>query len=169
MNDNLSELDLSNHVRLENLQCISTNISELDISKNTNLERLYCSDNNLSELDVSNNTQLSDFNCTSNSISLPLYKDEETIYIDFSDIVPDASRVSNPSNGDYDSASARIYLSEALRIGATLTYNYRTGYGEQQMTVKVSISEIIDLSEPTATPGPEPTSAESDADSGNTA
>ena len=47
----------------------NNDISDLNISNNLKLKKLYCSDNNLSVLDLSNNNLLEEFKCVSNNLS----------------------------------------------------------------------------------------------------
>tara|TARA_B100000945_G_scaffold115406_1_gene91657 strand:+ start:1421 stop:2263 length:843 start_codon:yes stop_codon:yes gene_type:complete len=66
--NNLIEVNLSNNVKLVNLQMNNNNLDMLDISYNTNLIRLECVENNLEQLNVSNNTLLEYLNCHNNSL-----------------------------------------------------------------------------------------------------
>ncbi|MBE5905096.1 MAG: hypothetical protein E7275_12545 [Pseudobutyrivibrio sp.] len=65
----ISNVDLSRNIELEDLICSSSNIKELDISNNAKLKYLDCSDTGILKLDVSKNTELFDLNCEGTSIS----------------------------------------------------------------------------------------------------
>lgn len=57
-NNNLTALDLSNHVFLEQLILDHNNITSLDLSNSPNLNHLDCSWNNIASIDVSQNSIL---------------------------------------------------------------------------------------------------------------
>ncbi|MGK0446656.1 MAG: Leucine-rich repeat (LRR) protein [Polaribacter sp.] len=54
----LSTLDMSQNVNLEELKCSDNQLTSLNVSQNTNLVKLYCKGNQLAVLDVSNNVNL---------------------------------------------------------------------------------------------------------------
>jgi len=64
----LSDLDLSKNVLLENIDCTSNRIKKLDFSKNTLLTEISCGNNQLTELDLSNNSALAHLFCYRNQI-----------------------------------------------------------------------------------------------------
>ena len=65
----LTELDLSNVDRLEDLKCVSCNLTTLDISLNTRLKVLDCYDNELTELNLSQNPALETVDCGDNKLT----------------------------------------------------------------------------------------------------
>ena len=68
-NYNISVLDVSNALQLNELNCRYNKIAVLDVTKNTQLIKLNCSVNQLSELDVTKNTQLTELECSNNKLS----------------------------------------------------------------------------------------------------
>jgi Leucine-rich repeat (LRR) protein len=54
----LSTLDMSQNVNLEELKCSDNQLTSLNVSQNTNLVKLYCKGNQLAVLDLSNNVNL---------------------------------------------------------------------------------------------------------------
>lgn len=67
--NNLTSIDISNNLRLELLNVDSNKLNSLDVSKNTALTNLNCHNNNLSSLNVSNNTALTGLMCQYNNLS----------------------------------------------------------------------------------------------------
>ena len=65
----LSELDLSENVLLEQLYCDDNQLAELNLSANSLLVALTCSNNQLTELDLSANTLLTSLNCRNNQLA----------------------------------------------------------------------------------------------------
>ena len=59
MNNELTELDVSNNFALTYLLCSHNLLSTIDISNNLLLEYLACGSNNIKTLDISNNVSLS--------------------------------------------------------------------------------------------------------------
>jgi Leucine-rich repeat (LRR) protein len=59
-------LDVSNNLKLTQLQCNNNHLSVLDVSNNLELTQLDCHSNNLSVLDVSNNLKLTQLDCSRN-------------------------------------------------------------------------------------------------------
>ncbi|MBJ2176562.1 chromosome condensation regulator RCC1, partial [Aureibaculum sp. A20] len=70
LNNQLSNLDISNNLALKKLSCYSNNLTNLNIKNNTALTFLHCAFNNLTTLDVSNNALLEAFNCASNELTI---------------------------------------------------------------------------------------------------
>ena len=66
--NNLTYLDLSQNISLENLDCSDNNISYLDLSQNVNLTDLDCSGNNLTNINISQNYALRNLTCDDNQI-----------------------------------------------------------------------------------------------------
>lgn len=62
-------LNTTGTVRLTELFCADNSLTDLDISQYLNLEVLDCSNNNLEVLDISNNNSLVEINCDNNQIS----------------------------------------------------------------------------------------------------
>jgi Leucine-rich repeat (LRR) protein len=60
------QLNISNNINLEELNCSSNLISSLDVSKNINLIELNCENNFLSSINLSKNSKLEILNCSSN-------------------------------------------------------------------------------------------------------
>jgi Leucine-rich repeat (LRR) protein len=60
------QLNISNNINLEELNCSSNLISSLDVSKNIDLVELNCSNNKLSSINLSNNSKLERLYCSSN-------------------------------------------------------------------------------------------------------
>ena len=65
----LTTLDISNNIALEELICDNNSLTSLDVSKNTALTSLYCSNNQLTFLDVSKNTALTSLDCDKNQLA----------------------------------------------------------------------------------------------------
>ena len=67
-NNQLTNLDLSQNIALEELYCYNNYIVNLDLSQNTNLYRLHCANNYLRRLNVKNgnNINFAQFNVTDN-------------------------------------------------------------------------------------------------------
>ncbi len=65
----LTELDVTNNTELVVLSCYNNQITELDVSNNTKLEGLFCYVNKIPELDVSNCMELIILNCGNNLIA----------------------------------------------------------------------------------------------------
>jgi len=64
----LTELDVSNNIRLIYLLCGYNQLTKLNLSKNINLEELYCNHNQLLELDLSKNIELGYLSCYNNQL-----------------------------------------------------------------------------------------------------
>lgn len=67
-NNKLTNLNLSNLENIKQLSCSENQLQVLDVSKLINLEDLWCSDNYLTRLDVSRLKKLQRLLCTSNEI-----------------------------------------------------------------------------------------------------
>ena len=101
--NNLTTLDLSRNVALDNLHCPHNQLTQLDLSKNkalrhiicyknslvslnvsqcTELVELICNYNKLTVLDLSRNTKMTDLNCAFNDLtSLDLSKNTALMYL----------------------------------------------------------------------------------------
>ena len=64
----LTSLDVSKNVMLEELNCYFNQLTSLDVSHNTALKVLSCNDNPLMSLDVSHNTVLTQLDCRGNQL-----------------------------------------------------------------------------------------------------
>jgi len=80
-NNQLTSLDLSQNISLEELYCYNNYIVDLDLSQNTNLYRLHCANNYLRRLNVKNgnNINFAQFNAT-NNIELGCVTVDDAIY-----------------------------------------------------------------------------------------
>ena len=67
-NNNLTNLDLSNNIKLTLLYCAYNQISSINVSNNEDLIMLGAENNLLSSIDVSNNTNLVNLICYSNQL-----------------------------------------------------------------------------------------------------
>ena len=67
-NGQLTSLDVSSNLWLEQLICDGNWITSLNLKNNGRLRTLWCYSNNLTTLDVSNNPELTDLNCSGNHI-----------------------------------------------------------------------------------------------------
>ena len=65
----LTSLDVSKNVMLEELNCYFNQLTSLDVSHNTALKVLSCTDNPLMSLDVSHNTALTSLLCDFNQLT----------------------------------------------------------------------------------------------------
>lgn len=65
----LSSLDISSSIMLENLDCSGNKLSNLDLSSNNALTYLNCKDNMLKELDLSSNSLLTSVLCDGNYLN----------------------------------------------------------------------------------------------------
>ncbi len=68
LHNELTALDVSDNVHLENLNCQENSLATLDLSANTNLTVLYCGDNDLTRLIFSNNPKIYYLLCTRNKL-----------------------------------------------------------------------------------------------------
>ena len=64
----LTSLDVSTNINLENLRCCKNQLNTLDVTKNTLLIGLTCSSNNIARLDVSENKKLITLDCNANKL-----------------------------------------------------------------------------------------------------
>ena len=69
INNNLTQLDVSQNINLVNLQCNSNDIIELDLSTNINLTILNANFNELTTLTLGNNSNLDWVRCASNNLT----------------------------------------------------------------------------------------------------
>ena len=69
MNNQLTNLDLSNNTLLRNVSCYNNQLVSINVSQNTALVLLQCQNNQLSTLDVSNNIGLLNLGCHNNQIT----------------------------------------------------------------------------------------------------
>lgn len=69
INNNLTQLDLSQNLSLERLECRSNNLIDLDVSVNTNLNYLDANFNDLTSLIVGTNTNLERIFCADNNLA----------------------------------------------------------------------------------------------------
>lgn len=67
--NSLNTLDVSHNLELRGLNCDSTNLSTLDVSNNVALTSLGCCKNALTSLDISNNTVLKYLYCHTNQLT----------------------------------------------------------------------------------------------------
>ncbi len=67
--NDISSLDLSNNIYLEEINCSDNNLSTLDLSNNIYLEEIMCSNNSISSLNISNNIVLEELICSQNNLS----------------------------------------------------------------------------------------------------
>jgi Leucine-rich repeat (LRR) protein len=65
----LTTLDVSNNLLLENLYCYQNQLTSLDVSNNTALTELSCFENQLTSIDVSNNIFLGNLWCSENQLT----------------------------------------------------------------------------------------------------
>ena len=68
-NNQLTTLDLTKNVALEEIWCHKNNLTSINITKNTALKYLYCFENSLSTINVTQNTKLLELKCYDNSIT----------------------------------------------------------------------------------------------------
>lgn len=66
----ISDLDLSQNIYLEELNCIGNQINNLDMTKNGILKNLYCSNNQLENLNISKCSNLTILNCFKNKLEV---------------------------------------------------------------------------------------------------
>ena len=67
--NNISEIDLSNNIKLKEVDFRVNNIKNVDLSKNSKLTKISFTSNNISEIDLSNNVNLNDLDLANNNIS----------------------------------------------------------------------------------------------------
>lgn len=65
----LNNIDVTKNINLQILWCYSNLLTALDVTKNSNLISLVCWENNLTNLDTSNNTELVVLGCEMNKIT----------------------------------------------------------------------------------------------------
>ena len=68
-NNQLTSLDVSNNPELLILSCPGNQLTSLDLSQNTALTTLQCANNQITSLDASNNTQLLSLICNDNQLT----------------------------------------------------------------------------------------------------
>ena len=68
-NNQLTSLDVTNNTALTYLYCHENQLTSLDLTHNTILISLLCEDNQLTSLDVSNNTALTELRCDNNQLT----------------------------------------------------------------------------------------------------
>ena len=68
-NNQLTTLDLTKNVALEEIWCHKNNLTSINITKNTALKYLYCFENSLSTINVTQNTKLLELKCYDNSFT----------------------------------------------------------------------------------------------------
>ena len=66
--NHLEEIDLSNNIKLTDLEFYDNQLKDLDVSMLSNLERINCSRNELLELDLSNNKNVIYVQCSENPL-----------------------------------------------------------------------------------------------------
>lgn len=66
---NLNQLNVSNCLKLQSLNCSDNNLSALDLKNNTMLWNIYCSNNQLTQLDLSSMPDLESLNCMNNKLT----------------------------------------------------------------------------------------------------
>lgn len=69
VNNNLTELDLSQNLNLQRLTCNSNSIAELDLSSNTNLTHIVATSNGLNTLTLGSNSNLEWVRCANNNLT----------------------------------------------------------------------------------------------------
>ncbi|MBV1924267.1 MAG: T9SS type A sorting domain-containing protein [Flavobacteriaceae bacterium] len=69
INNNLTELNVTQNINLQHLECYSNQLTSLDVSQNQNLLNLYCQSNQITNLDVSQNQNLLRLWCSTNQLS----------------------------------------------------------------------------------------------------
>ena len=69
INNQLTNLDLSNNILLKTVSCYNNQLVSINVSQNTALQVLQCQNNQLSTLDVSNNVGLLNLVCHNNQIT----------------------------------------------------------------------------------------------------
>lgn len=67
--NNISGVDLSNNLNLEQLICSLNNLDQLDVSVNTGLKLLWSGFNNFTQIDISNNTLLENLALAENGLT----------------------------------------------------------------------------------------------------
>ena len=76
------------------LNCIDNQLTQLDVSNNAQLTELYCYDNQLTYLDVSNNMNLTNFMCWNNPLTKLVLAEQhkstewyEDVYSEYSSVL----------------------------------------------------------------------------------
>ena len=67
-NNNISDINISQNIKLDWLFCSNNKLLELNVSSNLSLDRLYCANNKISSLDISKNIALDYLDCSNNKI-----------------------------------------------------------------------------------------------------
>ncbi|MDR2148770.1 MAG: hypothetical protein LBE91_20205, partial [Tannerella sp.] len=65
----LTALDISQNIKMQDFYCYNNDLSVLDVSQNADLRNLNCSNNDLTVLDVSNNSNLATLYCSFNQLT----------------------------------------------------------------------------------------------------
>ncbi len=68
-NNQLTQLDTSENVKLMRINCENNSITDINLKNNSNLEFLDCSNNNLTTVNVSNNTKLKSLDIENNILT----------------------------------------------------------------------------------------------------
>lgn len=83
IDNQLTDIDISNNTALTKFRCEDNQLTSLDVSNNTILRYLFCGGNELESLDVSNNTQLETLSLPGNQIAhleLSLHPELKVLY-----------------------------------------------------------------------------------------
>ncbi|WP_275552693.1 hypothetical protein [Tenacibaculum piscium] len=78
-NNQITELDVTQDVRLTYLNCHNNQLTVLDVSKNVSLTNLYCHRNQLTVLDVSKNVSLTTLYCHANPTLTTIYVNQNQL------------------------------------------------------------------------------------------
>ncbi|MGB0881326.1 MAG: leucine-rich repeat domain-containing protein [Vicingaceae bacterium] len=68
-NNNLTSLDVTQNIALQQIRCYQNQLNSLDVTQNTLLTYLSCDNNNLDSINVTNNTALTYLSCRNNSLT----------------------------------------------------------------------------------------------------
>ena len=131
----LTKLDLSHNTALLDLNCYDNQLTKLDLSKNAALTYLYCYDNQLTELDLSDNDALEDLYCSGQQVSRVL----QDSTLDLS-TVPGWEKAENIQVRDGTlSSDGKTVVRSGTAFVSTVTYDYPTGFGNNNMNVTLTI------------------------------
>ena len=83
-NNNITSLNLSSNLNLEELYCQDNQIDSLDLNLNTNLDRLLCYTNGLTSLEINNCSSLESIFCQNNQLTnLDVSQNTSLSYLEF--------------------------------------------------------------------------------------
>jgi len=125
----ISNLNLSQNLDLEELDCDNNNINNLNVSFNLNLKRLNCTDNELESINVTQNSILERLDCRNNQIvSIEVSQNQSLEFLLLSSNLISNIDVSQNSNlyffTCYDNQLVNLNVNNGNNINLALMWAY---------------------------------------------